>query len=132
MVACEETVGLSNAFFYGSHNQKKNLDGLFVDELGTSTGPWPRYLVMTATDEGKTLSKLSPFAIHKGIAGGDVTIKRQFSGDIYLTCSKKSQSDNLLKCVLFGNVAPVVVTQHKSLNTSKGVIRNWELARTKS
>ena len=75
---------------------------------------------MTATDEGKTLSKLSPFAIHKGvkgIAGGDVTIKRQFGGDIYLTCCKKSQSDNLLKCVLFGNVAPVVVTQHKSLNT---------------
>ena len=30
---------------------------------------------------------------------------------------------------LFGNVAPVVVTQHKSLNTSKGIIRNWELAR---
>ena len=115
------------------HLTKNPLDGLFVDELGTSTGPWPRYLVMTATDEGKTLSKLSPFAIHKGvkgIAGGDVTIKRQFSGDIYLTCSKKSQSDNLLKCVLFGNVAPVVVTQHKSLNTSKGVIRNWELART--
>ena len=88
---------------------------------------------MTATDEGKTLSKLSPFAIHmgvKGISGGDVTIKQKFSGDIYLTCSKKSQSDNLLKCVLFGNVAPVVVTRHKSLNTSKCVIRNWELART--
>ena len=31
--------------------------------------------------------------------------------------------------MLFGNVAPVVVTQHKSLNVSKGVIRNWELAR---
>ena len=46
---------------------------------------------MTATDEVKTLSKLSPFAIHKGVKGidrGDVTIKRQFSGDIYLTCSK--------------------------------------------
>ena len=88
---------------------------------------------MNATDKGKTLSKLSPFAIHKsvkGIAGGDVTIKRQFSGDIYLSCSKNSHSDNLLMCVLFGNVAPVVVTQHKSLNVSKGVIRNWELART--
>ena len=62
--------------FYGSHNNKK-LDGPFVDELGTYTGPWPRYLVMNATDEGKTLSKLSPFAIHNGvkcIAGGDVTI----------------------------------------------------------
>ena len=72
---------------------KKTLDGSHVDELGTSTGPWPRYLVMTATDEGKTLSKLSPFAIHKGvkgIAGGDVTIKRQFGGDIYLTCCTKS------------------------------------------
>ena len=34
-----------------------------------------------------------PFAIHKGvkgIAGGDVTIKRQFSGDVCLTCSKKN------------------------------------------
>ena len=88
---------------------------------------------MTSTDGGKTLSNLSPFAIHKGvkgIAGGEVTIKRQFSGDIYLTCSKKSQSDNLLKCVLFCGIAPVAVTPHKSLNSSKGVVRNWELART--
>ena len=65
-----------------------------------------------------------------GIAGGDVSIKRQFNGDVYLTCSKKSQSDSLLKCVLFGSVALVVVTAHKSLNSSKGVVRNWELART--
>ena len=75
------------------HITNKNLDGPFVDELGTSTGPWPRYLVMNATDEGKTLSKLSPFFIHKGvkgIAGDDVTIKQQFSGDFYLACSKKN------------------------------------------
>ena len=72
----------------------KKLDGPFVDELETSTGPWSRYLVMNATDEGRTLSKLSPFAIHngvKGIAGGDVTIKRQSSGDIYLTCSSPNR-----------------------------------------
>ena len=37
----------------------------------------------------ETLSKLSPFAIHNGIAGGDVTIQRQFNGDLFLTCSKK-------------------------------------------
>ena len=87
---------------------------------------------MTSTDVGKTLSKLSPFAIHKGvkgIAGGEVIIKRQFSGDVYLTCSKDSQSDNLLKCALFGGIAPVAVTAHKSLNSSTGVIRNWELVR---
>ena len=68
MVACEETVGLSSNFFIDNIT-KKTLDGPFVDELGTSTGPWPRYLVMTATDEGKTLSKHSPFAIHKGVKG---------------------------------------------------------------
>ena len=115
------------------HILKHPLDRTLVDEPGTSTGPWPRYLIMTSSDEGKTLNTLSPFAIHKGvngIAGGDVTIKRQFNGDIYLTCSKKSQSDNLLKCVLFGNIAPVVVTPHRSLNSSKGVVRNRELART--
>ena len=60
------------------------MDGPFVDELVSSTGPWPRYLVMISMDGGKTLSKLSPFAIHKGIAGSEVTIKCQFSGDIYL------------------------------------------------
>ena len=46
---------------------------------------------MTATDKGTSLNKLSPFAIHhgvKGIAGGDVTIKCQFNGDIYLTYIK--------------------------------------------
>ena len=31
---------------------------------------------------------------------------------------------------MFGGVAPVAVTAHKSLNSSKGVVRNWELART--
>ena len=71
---------------------KTKLDGSHVDELGTSTGPWPRYLLMTTTDKEKPLNSVSPFAVHKGvkgIAGGDVTIKRQFNGDIYLTCSKK-------------------------------------------
>ena len=88
--------------FFVDNLTNKTLDGPFVDELGTTSGPWPRYLVITSTDGGKTLSKLSPFAIHKGvkgIAGGEVTIERQFSVDIYLTCSKKSQKDNLLKCV---------------------------------
>ena len=37
MVACEQTVGLSNTFFMDNINKK--MDGPFVDELGTSTGP---------------------------------------------------------------------------------------------
>ena len=50
------------------------------------------HLVMTAMDKGKSLNNLLPFAIQgvKGIAGGDVTIKRQFNGVIYLIRIKKS------------------------------------------
>ena len=61
-----------------------------MDTITKKHGPWPRYLVTTATDERKPLNTISPFAIYKGvkgIAGGDVTIKRQFSGDICLTCT---------------------------------------------
>ena len=70
------------------HILKHPLDEGLVDEPGTSTGPWAKYLIMTSSDGGKTLNTLSPSAIHKGvngISGGDVTIKRQFNGDIYLT-----------------------------------------------
>ena len=59
-----------------------------------------------------------------------VLLELAFNGNIYLTCRKKSQSDNLLKCTLFGGVAPVAVTAHKSLNSTKGVVWNWELARS--
>ena len=47
---------------------------------------------------------------------------------IFLGVIRKSQSDNLLKCVSLGGLAPVTVSRHRSLNTCKGVIRNWELA----
>ena len=68
MLACEETVGLSNLVFM-DNTFKKNLSGTHVDEPGTSTGPWARYLIMNSSDEGKTLNKLSPFAINKGVNG---------------------------------------------------------------
>ena len=48
---------------------KKTLDGSHFDELGTFTRPWPGYQVITATDKGKSLHNLSPFAIHKGVKG---------------------------------------------------------------
>ena len=92
---------------------------------------WPRILIMSPSGEGNVLSTMSPFAIQKGvtgIAGDGVAIKRSQNGILTLTCGKKSQSDNLLKCVSLGGLAPVTVSPHRSLNTCKGVIRNWELA----
>ena len=104
-----------------------------LDDDPDSSRPWPRYLIMSCTVDDKRFCSFSPFAINrgiKGIASADVAIKRLFNGSLILTCNKKSDSDNLLKCVLFGNVAPVIVTPHRSLNSSKGVIKNWELANT--
>ena len=115
--------------FTEQQNPRTDID----DEHGPLNDSWPRILIMSSTDEGKTLSTLSPFAIQKGvtgIAGDGVSIKRSQNGNITLTCGKKSQSENLLKCVLFGGLAPVSVTPHRTLNTCKGVIRNWELANT--
>ena len=92
---------------------------------------WPRVLIMSPSGEGNVLSTMSPFAIQKGvtgIAGDGVAIKRSQNRIITLTCGKKSQSDNLLKCVSLGGIAPVTVSPHRSLNTCKGGIRNWELA----
>ena len=61
----------------------QNLDRHYDVEHGTSTGPWPRYLVMTTTNKGKSLNNLSTFAVHrgvKGIAGGGVTIRASLMG----------------------------------------------------
>ena len=64
-------------------------------------------------------------------AGVLMGVKSQLSVSLMLTfillVVKKSQSDNLLRCVLFDSVAPVVT---KFTNVSKGVVVNWELART--
>ena len=53
------------------HILKHTLDRTLVDEPGTSTGPWPRYLIMTSSDEGKTLNTLSPFVAKINVPAGN-------------------------------------------------------------
>ena len=90
-----------------------------------ATPIWPRFLVVTSNGDGKSLSNLSPFAVQKGIegvVGTPESIKRLRSGDLLIEVSRRTQAENLLKTKLFVDV-PVQVTPHRSLNTSKGVIR---------
>ena len=103
------------------------------DETGILTGLWHRYLTITSTDEGNPVNKLSPFVIHKGIkgiAGGDATIKRQSLGYIDLTCSQNPNQliYSSVFCLLV--LSLVVVTPHKSLHCSKGVVRNCTMFNT--
>ena len=54
-------------------------------------------------------------------------MKRLRSGDLLVEVTRRTQAENLLKLTHFASV-PVTVSPHRSLNTSKGVIRSSELA----
>ena len=54
-------------------------------------------------------------------------MKRLWSGDLLVEVTRQTQAENLLKLSQSATV-PVTVSPHRSLNTSKGVIRSSELA----
>ena len=89
---------------------------------------WPSFLVIKPTNKEKSFLTVSPFAINKallGIAGEMKTIKKLGNGELMVECGRKSHSDNLLKCKSFINF-PVTVSPHRSLNSSRGIIRHRE------
>ena len=84
-----------------------------------------RFLMMTSGDDEKSLSRLSTFAIQKGIqglVGEPETIKRLRSGDLLIEVGRKTHSTKLLAVTELAQV-PVKVSPHRTLNTSKGVLR---------
>ena len=99
------------------------------NEIRTKAGHWPHWLIVEGTDEVRPLSKLSPFAIEKGfqgVAGKMKTIKRLRNGSYLVECERKLHSDMLLKTEKLVE-CPIRVSIHKSLNSSKGVIRCRDL-----
>lgn len=90
---------------------------------------WPRFLLMKSKTEERSLAKLSPFAIQKGIegiAGTPTSVRKLRSGEILVEVNKRPHSDNLLRATTFVN-CPVAVCAHKTLNNRKGVIRSIDL-----
>ena len=107
-----------------------NLDSDSENELYVTSDTWPRFIVMTSASEEKPLSKLSPFAVQKGfqaIAGTLKSTKRLRDGSFLVECSRRAQAENLLKTTTFVD-RPVHVSMHKTLNSSRGVIRCRELS----
>ena len=85
----------------------------------------PRFLVIHSEEEGKDISSLSPFLIHKtimSVAGEPKSIKNLRSGDLLIQCAKEPHEKNLLKMKKFCDVK-CTVTPHSSLNVSKGIVR---------
>ncbi|XP_048240225.1 uncharacterized protein LOC125373269 [Haliotis rufescens] len=85
---------------------------------------WPRFLVISTLDG--TPLKLNPFAVEKavqGIAGDVEDAKRLRSGCLLIKCRRHKQAICLLSIKSLANV-PVVVSPHRSLNSSKGIVRD--------
>ena len=93
---------------------------------------FPRFLMMTSGDDEKSLSRFSTFAIQKGIqglVGEPKNIKRLRSGDLLIEVDRETHSTKLLAITELAQV-PVKVSPHRTLNTSKGVLRTPELQNT--
>ena len=84
---------------------------------------------MMSAYEDKSLSRLSTFAIQKGIeglVGEPENIKRLRSGDLLIEVDGETYSTKLLAVSEIAGI-PVKVSPHRTLNTSKSVIRTQEI-----
>ena len=90
--------------------------------------PLPSYLYIKASTD-QSLTKISPFKIKKiieSVAGAPKSVKIQKNGNIIIQVIKQSHAKNLLSMNNFDHI-PVTVEPHKSLNSTKGIIRCREL-----
>ena len=114
-----------------SSTHKRQRPDSDVDEheastIFTSQENFAKYLIIESLNKEKTITTLSPFVIEKQIEaaiGTAKSVKKLKNGTLLIETTRKTQSENLKKLDSFFGV-PVKVTEHKSLNTSKGIIRN--------
>ena len=86
---------------------------------------WPRFLVIEGHENNNALSKLSPFAISKGLQGLVGTtnnVRRLREGQVLVEVDKRVYSDILLRSTQLAGV-PIRVSPHKFLNVTKGIMR---------
>ena len=84
-----------------------------------------RFLVIKSMEE-KAVTSLSPFIIEKqieSIIGSPKSVKKLKNKTLLVETNRKSQTENLLKTTTFFGLR-VSVTEHQSLNSSKGIIRD--------
>ncbi|XP_048246218.1 uncharacterized protein LOC125377301 [Haliotis rufescens] len=107
-----------------SGSKRRHLESSSSDEAVANFDSWARFLMIEAKDHQPI--KLNPFAISKAIHGycGDVkNVTRLPSGSLLVECVRKQQSLNLLSVSTFANVE-VVVTEHRTLNSCRGIVRD--------
>ena len=85
--------------------------------------------MIQSQDGSNPVTSLSPFIIEKQIESLIATpksVKKLKNKTLLVETNRKSQTENLLKITSFFNIK-VSVTEHNSLNSSKGIIRDCML-----
>ena len=109
-------------------SKRKVEEDPFLLSLISPPARWSPFMVITSKGE-KKVADLSVFVIHKalkGSVGETKSVSKLRSGDLLVECKMEAQASNLGKISSFGGI-PVAVTAHKSLNSSRGVIRSPDL-----
>ena len=86
-----------------------------------------KYLVITSPNN--ELSKASPFLIQKGlqgIGGSPKSVKKLRSGDLLIEITSLVQAKSFLCAKSIANIQ-ISVTEHATLNSSRGVISEADL-----
>ncbi|GFU11427.1 uncharacterized protein TNCV_4041241 [Trichonephila clavipes] len=102
------------------------LPTLNVDEISRNS----RFLLISLPNN--ELSKKSPFAIHKaliGLGGEPKSVKRLRSGDLLIETNSTLHTKSFLLAKSFLD-CPVSVVPHKSLNSCRSVISEFDLLTT--
>jgi hypothetical protein len=90
----------------------------------------PKYLIMHRTDDNKTMRDYSPILLETVIKNATnnakVEVKFLKSGDVLIKTENVKQAQNLIKLTGIMDTT-VEVYEHKTMNSSKGVIRAYEL-----
>ena len=108
------------------NNFEEDFPQLSKDPLDYREKPFKRYLVIKHNDPNTKMSDLNPFDIDrkiKSVLGKKHTCKvnRLRSGLLLIEVDRKQDFDKLMKTKKLQDI-PVVIEEHSTLNTSKGLI----------
>ncbi|GFV52882.1 uncharacterized protein TNCV_2875501 [Trichonephila clavipes] len=99
------------------------LPNISIDTIATNS----RFLILSLPNH--EMSQKSPFAIQKalkGIGGDPKSVKKLRSGDLLIETVSALQTKSFLSAKVFLD-CPLIVTPHRSLNSSRGVISEPDL-----
>ncbi|XP_055591442.1 uncharacterized protein LOC129743433 [Uranotaenia lowii] len=83
-----------------------------------------RFLILTRTDEGETMDKINPFFIKRAIdaISAGIKIERYKNGTLLLKTVNRHQAEKMIKQTKLTDEINIAVTDHPSMNKSKGTI----------